>query len=391
MAPRRNAKQADVEPVEKVAEIGDVSPPKRTKVIKSLSVNFEQLKDTRSMRSTKIRNVEETGEIIEPESEPVKKSRARNKVVPAKSTKVTSSQEQITKSKRIVKKGKAIEDISSSNGPNDPIIETDDSISQKIPAKKTRGKTVTEKAGTTDNIEAKAKPKTRAKKTETSKDTDTEIVSTKEKKKNVAEKVSKETKTKVKPLKKVVEKKDETVVVEVKKKTSAKAKTTENNISKVEKSAVNEEKKPKSQVTRKMRNQADNVPDATENNVEETNDSKPVKGRQRKINKDNASTIDTSKKGRGKKEIITAAVKNLEEKELETAELSSSEEEKESESIEVLSKTNNVQKSVSNTDELPNVENEDLTKLDALRLNKNNKNKIEDSISDEKDNASTSE
>ncbi|KAL2728274.1 sister chromatid cohesion protein PDS5 C [Vespula maculifrons] len=387
MAPRRNAKQADVEPVEKVAETGDVSPPKRTKVVKPLSVSLEQLKDTRSMRSTKTRNAEETEEIIEPESEPIKKSRARNKVVPAKSTKL-ASQEQTTKSERNVKKGKAIEDISSSNDPNDPVIETNDSISQKIPAKKTRGKTVTIKAGTTDNIEAKAKPKTRAKKTETPKDTDTEVVSTKEKKKNVAEKVPKETKTKVKPLKKVVEKND-TIVVEVKKKTNAKAKTTENNISKVEKSTVNEEKKAKSQGTKKMRNQADNVPDAIENNVEETNNSKPVKGRQKKVNKDNAIITDTSKKGRGKKETVTAVVKNVEEKESENAELSLSEEEKESESVEVLSKTNNVQKLTNNTDnESPNSENEDSTELDTPGLNKN---KIEDSISDGKDNASTSE
>ncbi|KAK2585471.1 hypothetical protein KPH14_010129 [Odynerus spinipes] len=324
MAPRRNAKQADAEPVEKAAEAGDVSPPKRTKMIKPSSVKLEQLKDTRLTRSTKTRKAEQS-EVVEAESEPVKKSRARNKVAPTKTT-VPAPQEETTKSKRIVKKGKTTEE-NSSPGDLNAVTESENSVPQKLPAKKTRGKAVTEKAGTTDSVEeAEVKPKTRAKKTTTPKDIDIEVPPTKGRKaqKNVGETVSKETKTKAKALKKDTEE-SEAAPMEVKKKTTAKTKTAENNVSKEELTA-NEGKKTKAPATKKARNQTDNA----ENNVGESNELKPIRGRQKKA-KDSSATTNAPKKGRGKKETV-AVVKNQEEKESESTAISS-EEEKETESV----------------------------------------------------------
>lgn len=382
MAPRRNAKQVDAEPVEKAAEAGDVSPPKRTKMIKPSSVNLEQIKDTRLTRSTKTRNAQQS-EIVEAESEPIKKSRARNKVM---STKIVepAPQDQTTKSKRIVKKGKTSEK-DSSIGDVDAVTESENSVPQKLPAKKTRGKTVTEKAGIADSIgEDEVKPKTRAKKTTTSKNTDPEVQPTRGRKtqKNADEAVSKEIKTKTKVLKKDTEE-DESAVGVTKKKVTTKTKAAENN-AKIEEPTANEGKKTKAQGNKKVQNQIDTA----ENDLGKSNESKPARGKQRKV-KDNVVTSNTTKKGRSKKETAVVA-KDLEETEPESTEILS-EEEKETESI-TISEVNNIEKSADENDYgSNNSENEDSKCLEDSDLNKNDKNNKEDSMTDNENNTSTNE
>ncbi|KAI4485815.1 hypothetical protein M0804_006304 [Polistes exclamans] len=410
MASRRNAKQSDIESMEKLAETGKISPPKRTKLAKSTIV---KMKDTKSTKSTKIHTADNNNQIIETELEPLKKLRTRNKAdTTAKPTaKEQPVQEKTPKSKRVIKKSKPLtEDNLSSNDSNGLIDEANDEISEKIPTKKTRAKKIPKKAGNIADLntidDAKVKPNTRANKVEALKEADSILADTKEKKKYVAEKLpklpkvpkesketkeTKETKTKMKPVKKVVEK-NEAVVEEKKKVINTRTKTTKNNT----KVVMNDEKKAKSQTTKKMQNQTDNVPDKTENNVEE-NISKPVKGRSRKINKDNVTNH--SKKAHMKesvaineKENELKANKLLSEEEEEEEEKKEEEEEqfssfpsKEEEMMEIepneISKNNTPQKAATNTSNLE----KDLVDSDLSGSNKNNKNKMNDSTSNRKD------
>ncbi|XP_015178873.1 PREDICTED: flap endonuclease 1-like isoform X2 [Polistes dominula] len=209
--------------------------------------------------------------------------------------------------------------------------------------------------------QAKEKPNTRSKRIEALKEANSIPADTKEKKKNTSEKLPKspkvprkETKTNVKPVKKVVEKNE--AIVEEKKK-ATKAKTTKSNTK-----VMNDDKKAKARTTKKMQEQAD-VSDEAENNVEETNIPKPVKGRSKRTNKDNAK--DHSKKVNNKE---VAAI-NEEENKLQDDQLimeKVEEEEEDDEKMEVepneISKNNNLQKKVTNNSNISlNLEDSDST------------------------------
>lgn len=79
MAPRKNAKRADDEPVEAVVEAGDVTPPKKKK-ISAKTAAIDDPKEVRHPRAAKNKKTEPIPEPVAPAVKKPVKSKAQKKV-----------------------------------------------------------------------------------------------------------------------------------------------------------------------------------------------------------------------------------------------------------------------------------------------------------------------
>lgn len=139
MAPRKAAKHSDTEVVDRAAEAGDVSPPKRRKAVaKSVNKNDEerQIRLPRAAKSTKIEQIETTD---------TSSTTTKNTKTKTKTSSITKNASAKTNSKvkSMVKKNKEIEEKLNASPVNIDIAKN----TEEIEIKKTRTKATIKKAG----------------------------------------------------------------------------------------------------------------------------------------------------------------------------------------------------------------------------------------------------
>ncbi|XP_006607740.1 myb-like protein X [Apis dorsata] len=156
MAPRKAAKHSDTEVVDRAAEAGDVSPPKRRKAVaKSVNKNDEerQIRLPRAAKSTKIEQIETTD---------TSSTTTKNTKTKTKTSSITKNASAKTNSKvkSMVKKNKEIEEKLNASPVNIDIAKN----TEEIEIKKTRTKATIKKAGIDVDEEPRGKSKGKAKK-----------------------------------------------------------------------------------------------------------------------------------------------------------------------------------------------------------------------------------
>lgn len=158
MAPRKAAKHSDTEVVDRAAEAGDVSPPKRRKAVaKSVNKNDEerQIRLPRAAKSTKIEQIETT----DTNSTTTKNTKTKTKISSIAKNASTSTKTN-SKVKSMVKKSKEIEEKLNASPVNIDIAKN----TEETEIKKTRTKATIKKAGIDVDEESKGRSKGKAKK-----------------------------------------------------------------------------------------------------------------------------------------------------------------------------------------------------------------------------------
>ncbi|XP_043797578.1 myb-like protein X [Apis laboriosa] len=196
MAPRKAAKHSDTEVVDRAAEAGDVSPPKRRKAVaKSVNKNDEerQIRLPRAAKSTKIEQIETT----DTSSTTTKNTKTKTKTSSIAKN-ASASAKTNSKVKSIVKKNKEIEEKLNASPANIDIAKN----TEEIEIKKTRTKATIKKAGMDVDEESRGKSKGKAKKEAVNENIENLEAPTVKKKSANIEIVSKDSNPKAKIIKK---------------------------------------------------------------------------------------------------------------------------------------------------------------------------------------------
>ncbi|XP_076761372.1 uncharacterized protein LOC143429591 [Xylocopa sonorina] len=194
MAPRKVTKHSDMEVVDRAAEAGDVSPPKKNRnAAKTVNKSVEE-KRIRLPRAAKSVKTEQT-EITEPATVVTKNAKTKSKSAKAKNAAAPAKPN--SKVKFPEKKNKEAEENVDVDTTNVEIVKNDEEIEMK----RTRTKGPIKKAGTEAEEEPKAKSRVKTKKVIANEDIANSEAPTVKKRKPENIEV-KETKSKAKPTQK---------------------------------------------------------------------------------------------------------------------------------------------------------------------------------------------
>ncbi|XP_053986103.1 uncharacterized protein LOC128880256 [Hylaeus volcanicus] len=371
MPPRKTARQAEEEAAEKIADPGDVLPPKRKKNVAKAAVKSDDERQIRLPRAAK------SGKAQAEVQDAGKNPKTADKTIPKKSAPVMKANSK-TKSVAAKKNKEAEVDVNEETG------------KEKVEAAKTtRTKAATKKAGMEADEDSKTKPKGKPKKASNKTTDGLDPPATKKRKQANTEPTVKESTSRGKSTRKKNETeanaKDEPAAASVKlagRKTRGRKNDTspeeeevqngdnennENNVSESTESTQTsrkgkaakkkEETAPQKKVAKPRGKAAnrnnDNV--ATENDTSTAKEGKDV---QKKAAKDNGST---PKKGRGKKLAVTDVNgENLENTFIKKGQ---------SDSIDILASNNNLSKSSNEED---NKEDSDAEDVNHAKMQKSN-------------------
>lgn len=143
MAPRKAAKHPDSEVVDRAAEAGDISPPKRKKTVSKVTTKNNEEKQIRLPRAAKSAKTEQT-EVPDTTSVATKNTKAKNKILQPPKNALPAVKTNTKVKSTAAKKNKETEeksDVTSSN------VEATTNV-EEAETKRTRTKATTKKAGT---------------------------------------------------------------------------------------------------------------------------------------------------------------------------------------------------------------------------------------------------